>query len=113
MKNLIQFHLKNESPLALADVNINRLKFVNQHATFNDKQTILLNALTTERDQLKAHEVSALYNYEIASIYYQQGLEYKPKNDEEHRWKTKEAIDICNNTIAKFPKSKYTFFNSI
>tara|TARA_R110002050_G_scaffold300769_1_gene472395 strand:+ start:21263 stop:27400 length:6138 start_codon:yes stop_codon:yes gene_type:complete len=105
-QNLIQFHLKNESPLALADVNINRLKFVNQHATFNDKQTILLNALTTERDQLKAHEVSALYNYEIASIYYQQGLEYKPKNDEEHRWKTKEAIDICNNTIAKFPKSK-------
>ncbi len=103
---LTQFHLKDESPLALADVNINRLKFVNQHATFSNKQVILLNALKSESEQLKVHEVSGLYDYEIASIYYQQGLEYQPKNKEENRWKAKEAIDICNNVIAKFPKSK-------
>ncbi len=103
---LTQFHLKDESPLALADVNINRLKFVNQHATFSNKQTILLNALKSEREQLKSHEVSGLYDYEIASIYYQQGLEYQPKNKEENRWKAKEAIDICNTVITKFPKSK-------
>lgn len=103
---LTQFHLKDESPLALADVNINRLKFVNQHATFSNKQTILLNALKSESEQLKSHEVSGLYDYEIASIYYQQGLEYQPKNKEENRWKAKEAIDICNTVITKFPKSK-------
>ncbi|MCL6295665.1 alpha-2-macroglobulin family protein [Jejuia spongiicola] len=105
-QTLIQFHLKDESPLALADVNINRLKFVNQHATFSNKQTILLNALKSESEQLKSHEVSGLYDYEIASIYYQQGLEYQPKNKEENRWKAKEAIDICNTVITKFPKSK-------
>ncbi|WP_418602585.1 carboxypeptidase-like regulatory domain-containing protein [Hwangdonia sp.] len=104
-QDLIRFHLKDKSPLALADVNINRLKFVLQHATFSDKQTILLNALKTESERLKSHEVSALYDYEIATIYYQQGLEYQPKNKEENRWKTKDAIDLCNNVIAKFPKS--------
>ncbi|MFD1162699.1 alpha-2-macroglobulin family protein [Hwangdonia seohaensis] len=104
-QDLIRFHLKDKSPLALADVNINRLKFVLQHATFSDKQTILLNALKTESERLKSHEVSGLYDYEIATIYYQQGLEYQPKNKEENRWKTKDAIDICNNVIAKFPKS--------
>ncbi|WOD42297.1 alpha-2-macroglobulin family protein [Hwangdonia lutea] len=105
-QDLIRFHLKGKSHLALADVNINRLKFVNQHATFSDKQSILLNALKTESEQLKAHKVSGLYDYEIATIYYQQGLDYQPKTKKENRWKNKEAIDICNNVIAKFPKSK-------
>ncbi|WP_034046028.1 MG2 domain-containing protein [Wocania ichthyoenteri] len=104
-QDLIRFHLKDKSPLALVDVNINRLKFVLQHATFSDKQSILLNALKTESERLNSHEVSALYDYEIATIYYQQGLEYQPKNKEENRWKTKDAIAICNSVIAKFPKS--------
>ncbi|WP_449267409.1 alpha-2-macroglobulin family protein [Gelatiniphilus marinus] len=104
-QDLIRFHLKDESPLALADVNIDRLKFVNRHATFNDKQLILLNVLKTESEQFKTHEVSGLYDFEIASIYYQQSLEYQPKNKEENRWKAKEAIAVCNNVIAKFPKS--------
>ncbi|WP_341215909.1 MG2 domain-containing protein [uncultured Wocania sp.] len=103
---LTQFHLKDKSPLALANVNINRLKFVNQHATFNDKQNILLDALKSESERLKTHEVSGLYDYEIASIYNQQSLEYQPKDKEENRWKAKKAIAICNNVIANFPKSE-------
>ncbi|SFZ89290.1 Alpha-2-macroglobulin family protein [Flaviramulus basaltis] len=105
-QDLIQFHLKDESPFALADVNIQRFKFVNEQATFNDKETILLDALKTESERLKTHEVSGLYNFEIASIYYQQSNQYEPKTNEENRWKAKEAMDICDNVIAKFPKSK-------
>ncbi len=105
-QNLIQFHLKDDSPLALADVNINRLKFVNQHATFNDKQTILLETLKSESEKLKTHKVSALYDYEIASMYYQQSNDYQPKTDKKNRWKAKEAINICNSVISKFPESK-------
>ena len=74
-QDLISFHLKDKKPFALADVNIQRLKFVNQHATFNNKESILLSALKTERDHLKTHEVSTLYDYEIATIYNQQGGE--------------------------------------
>ncbi|WP_298530518.1 alpha-2-macroglobulin [uncultured Algibacter sp.] len=105
-QNLIQFHLKDESFLALADVNIKRLQFVNRHASFNDKQNILLKALKSEKERLKTHEVSALYNFEIASVYYNQSKQYQPTTKEEYRWKVKEAIDICNQVIAKFPKSK-------
>ena len=105
-QDLIRFHIKDDSHFALADVNINRLKFVNEHATFNDKQSILLNALKIESEQLKTHEVSGLYDYEIATIYHQQSLNYQSKTKDENRWKNKEAIDICNTVIAKFPKSK-------
>ncbi|AUP80318.1 alpha-2-macroglobulin family protein [Flavivirga eckloniae] len=104
-QDLIQFHIKDKTPFALADVNIHRLKFVNQHATFNDKESILLNTLNTEKDRLKTHEVSALYDYEIATIYNQQGANYQPKTNEENRWKLKDAKTICDNVSSKFPKS--------
>ncbi|MGZ0017581.1 alpha-2-macroglobulin family protein [Yeosuana sp. AK3] len=115
-QNLIQFHLKDKEPFAFADVNIERLKFVNQHATFSNKETILLKALKTEADKLKTHEVSGLYNFEIANIYYQQSQQYQPNPDsyrenednrpDSYREKAKEALDICNAVILKFPKSK-------
>ena len=35
-QNLIQFHLNDEDPTALVDVDINRLKYVHQHAIFDD-----------------------------------------------------------------------------
>tara|TARA_R110002049_G_scaffold18043_1_gene69404 strand:+ start:3027 stop:9155 length:6129 start_codon:yes stop_codon:yes gene_type:complete len=105
-QDLIQFHLKDEKPFALADVNIERLKFVKQHATFSDKASILLDALKSESEKLKSHEVSGLYNFEIASIYYQQSNQYQNNADEAYRWKAKEAIDICNTVISKFPESK-------
>ncbi len=104
-QNLIQFHLKDKSPIALADVNIQRLKFVNQHATFSNKQAILLKALKRESERFKTHQISALYDFEIASIYFQQGQKFQPKYNDDIRWKTKEALDICNSVILKFPKS--------
>ncbi|NMH87755.1 alpha-2-macroglobulin family protein [Flavivirga algicola] len=104
-KDLITFHLKGKSPFALADVNINRLKFVNQHAIFNDKESILLNTLKAERAYLKTHEVSTLYDYEIATIYNQQGTTYHPKTNKNKRWKLKDAVAILNQAISKFPKS--------
>jgi TonB-dependent SusC/RagA subfamily outer membrane receptor len=105
-KNLIHFHLKDEQPYALADVDIERLKFVNQYATFSEKESTLLNALKTESEKLKAHEISGLYNFEIAAIYFQQSKQYQPNTNEDYRWKAKDAIDICNSVISKFPESK-------
>ncbi len=105
-QDLIQFHLKDDNPTALADINIERLLFVKRHATFNDKETILLEALKNEVEQNKSHEVSALYNFEIASILNQQGSQYNPKTKESVQWKTKEALQLCKSVINKFPKSK-------
>jgi uncharacterized protein YfaS (alpha-2-macroglobulin family) len=105
-QNLIKFHLRDASPYALIDVDIERLKFINQLATFNNKQDLFLKILIDTSKNWKSHEVSALYDFEIASIYYQQSQQYQSKTKEENRWKAKEAIEICNNIISKFPKSK-------
>lgn len=103
-QDLIQFHLKNPSPEALADVDINRLQFVTQHATFSNKEDVLLQTLKASRNFYGSQPVSGLYSFEIAQLWYQQGSQYQPKTDETHQWKIKEAYDICQSVIFTFPK---------
>ncbi len=104
-QNLIKFHAKDETSMALADINIRRLKFINQHATFSDKQALLLHTLIAEKESLKANPTSTLYDYEIASQYHIQGQNYQPKINETNRWKVKEARAICEEVISKYPNS--------
>ena len=105
-QKLIAFHLNDKEPYALVDVDIERLKYVDENATFANEDTLLLDTLKASSIAVQSHEVSALYNYEIAVVYNQQGAEYEPKTKEEHRWKLKEALEICNKVIAKYPKSR-------
>ncbi|WP_189360269.1 alpha-2-macroglobulin family protein [Algibacter mikhailovii] len=104
--SLIQFHLKDKAPVALADVNIERLKFVNQHAVFTDRSSLLLETLISESEALKPHEVSGLYDFEVASLLYDQSKSYQPKSNIENRWKAKEAVMICDKIVSTFPNSK-------
>ncbi|MBJ6366839.1 alpha-2-macroglobulin family protein [Snuella sedimenti] len=105
-QNLIKFHLKDTTPIALSDINIERLKFVKEHATFKNSEAILTETFKAEALKIKQHEASGLYNFEIASLYFGKSQEYNPKTNETFRWKAKEANDICNTIISKFPKSK-------
>ncbi len=105
-KELTKFHLKNATPFALADINIERLKFVKQHATFNNKKSLLIDALKTDSKNLRTHEISGLYDYEIASVYKNQSAQYIPKTGDTNRWKAKKALEICNTVITNFPESK-------
>ena len=105
-QELIKFHLKDATPYALADANIERLDFVKQYATFTNKDAVYIEALQDEINKHKAHEVSALYRFKLASIYNTQGTSYDAETNADARWKIKEAIAICDAAIAKFPKSK-------
>lgn len=103
-KNLIRFHQKQ--PFQLADADIDRLLFVYQNATFDAKNDLFLETLKRSKQAWQPHEVSALYDYEIAALYQKQGQEYSPKTNETQRWKLKEALEICNAVTVQFPNSK-------
>ncbi|WP_425077466.1 alpha-2-macroglobulin family protein [Psychroserpens sp. S379A] len=105
-QDLILLHSKNNDPTALADVDIARLKYVAQHATFNNKDTILLNTLKTSSDTWSTHHVSGLYDFEIASVWRNQGQQYNANTNTDIRWKLKDAIELCDAVIEKFPKSR-------
>jgi len=105
-QDLIQFHLKNNQLEALTDVNILRYNFVEQHATFQNKDSLFIEAYKTEAERIKTHEASGLYQFEIANLYYQQGQEYQSGTNKTNRWKIKDAEQLCNSIIKRFPKSR-------
>ncbi|CAM1346398.1 Alpha-2-macroglobulin [Tenacibaculum crassostreae] len=104
-QKLIDFHQKNKNLNALVDVDIQRLHFVQQHATFSNQQEEFLKTLKTSAENYKNNEVSGLYNYEIARIYNQQASSYQTDKNEDFRFKNKEALVICESVNTQFPKS--------
>ncbi len=105
-QDLIRFHAKDQNPDALIDVDLQRLEYVYQHATFDNKDEVYQEALQASSKRFKGYEASGLYDFKLASLWQQQGLKYDPVSNETPRWKLKEAIDLCQTVITKFPKSK-------
>lgn len=105
-QGLIQFHLKDAAPIALADVDIERLKFIKQHATFSNKEIVYEESLKQSIEASKANETSGLYQYELAQLYYNQGLQYHPTSKADHQWQLKEAMTLVESVIAKFPNTR-------
>ncbi|MGB5666153.1 MAG: MG2 domain-containing protein, partial [Maribacter sp.] len=105
-QQLVGFHTSNNNLDALVEVDIERLNFVHQNATFTKKDEQFLEVLKNSAEGLKQREVSALYNYEIAALYNQLGNSYHPKTNTEQQWKQKEAIELCESVILEFPKSR-------
>ncbi|MCX7550733.1 alpha-2-macroglobulin family protein [Xanthomarina sp. F2636L] len=104
-QDLIQFHLKDNNVDALADINILRYNFVKDHATFQNKDSLLIQAYKIETEQIKNHQASGLYSFEIAAIYFEQGQDYQPETNETDRWKIKDAAQLCDAIIKQFPDS--------
>ncbi|UAM98458.1 carboxypeptidase-like regulatory domain-containing protein [Polaribacter litorisediminis] len=91
-QKLIAFHLKENNKNALAAIDIQRLNFVHQHATFDNSDSILFERLIASKEQFTNHEASGLYAFEIAEIYKEQS-------------KNQEALVICDEVIKEFPTS--------
>jgi hypothetical protein len=91
-QKLVQFHSKENNLNALSDIDIHRLHFVKQHATFINKQNVFLSTLKLSKDNFEKNEISGLYALEIAKI-------HKEKSE------NKIAISICDEIINKSPKS--------
>lgn len=105
-QELIKLHFPDVRLEALVDVDLGRLRFIHENAVFPNKDAAYLDVLQNSVENLGHHEVSGLYQYEIAKLYHQWGNVYQPKAKEEHRWKLKEALTLCESVIAQFPESK-------
>jgi hypothetical protein len=100
-QSLLLSHMNNTDKRALVRIDLERLLFVKQHATFKTKEALYLETLKASQETYKTTEASALYAFEIAQI---QHLEAKNKK-EGYRFKNLEAIAICEEILEKFPGS--------
>ena len=104
-QKLIQLHTQKNQKNALVIIDLERLNFVKNNATFKSVKTALLKTLQISKSNLNSHESSGLYAFEIAQIFNEKALNYKDTKKEENQFKNKEALELCNQTILKFPES--------
>ncbi|WP_299524318.1 alpha-2-macroglobulin [uncultured Lutibacter sp.] len=104
-QKLVQFHQGTHNMNALIMVDLERLQFVKQNAPFENKDTIYLKSLINFKNELSQFEASTLIDFEIATVYYNEGNNYTTKTTPENQFKKAKAIEICNSAINSYPKS--------
>ena len=104
-QKLAIFHQKENNNKAFIAVELERLAFVRENATFNEKETVFLNSLISLKNEFKSSESSTLINFEIAAVYNNRANDYVPLMKTENQFKRLKALEICEEAIAKFPNS--------
>ena len=64
-QDLLKFHSTNKTSDAYVTVDIERLQFIKNNATFDNKNDFYLNILNNSAESIKNHENWGLYQYEI------------------------------------------------
>ncbi|GGI58310.1 alpha-2-macroglobulin family protein [Winogradskyella haliclonae] len=107
-QNILRFHQKDKTSKAYISTNIKRLNFIKQNATFSNVETKLVDTYSKELEKINSHENSSLYSFQIAKQLQELGQRYIASSEESEndlRWNIKNALEICEATITKFPNS--------
>jgi hypothetical protein len=106
LQNLTKFHLNDEKPGALIDIDLKRLDFVYRYLTLQNKQELYLNALQNLEQKTLKYPESCLVTARIAQVWIEKGNLYKPNQSDDHKWDNKKAYEICQQAIDRFPNNE-------
>lgn len=104
-QNLTVFHLKNKFPEALVTLTLDRIDYVKQQATFEDKEELYLQTLKDLKEKWHRSLLSTEIDYRIALEYQTKASEYQPGQNEQNRFMLLESLQVCEQAIADFPDS--------
>ena len=113
LQEIIALHQYDAEPTALVDADLSRLNFVHDKSTLPKKDSLFLVALTQLQNHYSNHEASAEIAWHKAQLlngdaemipYNENDAENKTENSEK-KWNKKKAVEICNETISRFPES--------
>lgn len=105
LQDAIKFHMKDNTPEALVNVDLERLNFVHQNSGNENKMNLYLKALEDMEQKYSNNPVSTQISYYKAFYIFERSKKYDPLKSEEFKWDAKTAYDICENAITKFPES--------
>lgn len=110
LQDLTKFHLNDDKPGALVDIDLKRMQFVYRYLTLPNKQEIYLNALEKLEQKTEKYPESCLVTYQIAQVWVEKGNLFKANQSDEHKWDNKKAYDICQQALNRFPNSNESVF---
>ena len=61
--------------------------------------------LQSLENKFTSDPASADVSYEIANVYFEKGNKYSPLQSDENKWMKKQALELCEAIIKKFPSS--------
>ncbi|MCK6621482.1 MAG: hypothetical protein HUU32_02750 [Calditrichaceae bacterium] len=111
LQDLLTFHLTDDGPDALVDVDLKRLKFARENSVHQLKDSLYVRALEElEQNHLK-FPISTWVSYEIAAYYFEQSAAYQPglpenPQNQARKWERKKAYQLCEEAIKRFPDSE-------
>jgi len=106
LQQLLAFHLTDNSPQALIDADLNRLRFVYEKSVIETKDSLYLKALTYLEGKFITSSHSTAVMFEIARFYTDQGNKFNPLLPDKYRWDLKNAAGYCEKAISAFPESE-------
>ncbi|MCB0588344.1 MAG: hypothetical protein KDD06_23835, partial [Phaeodactylibacter sp.] len=104
-QDLLRRRLADNMDAALLDADLSRLKFVRDNAVLSNKDDLYMKALQVLEGRYAGKPLLAEVWYAMASLYTEEGNTYVPADAEEHKWKLKTALELCNQALERFPES--------
>jgi uncharacterized protein YfaS (alpha-2-macroglobulin family) len=104
LQDVLKFRLNGDDPELWMDVDLKRLAFVYQNLTATDKEKSYLEALKNLQSKATQYPIWAEITYQIATLIKAQGEKYNPQTSD-HQWELKEAYQLCQEIVKKFPQS--------
>ncbi|MCF8302286.1 MAG: hypothetical protein K9I94_03345 [Bacteroidales bacterium] len=106
LQELTRFHLDDEDPAPLTDIDLIRLEYVHNKSILSKSDSLYLASLETLKEKNPGHPATARVFFKIASFLNQQGAAYHPYQNQENRWGKKKAHDVCQEAMEKYPDSE-------
>ncbi|MCB9035211.1 MAG: hypothetical protein H6557_01165 [Lewinellaceae bacterium] len=104
-QDLLRRRLADDNTAAMLEADLSRLKFVRSNAVLSQKDALYLDALKVLEKRYAGQPQLAEVWHAMASLYAEQGNTYVPGEAEEHKWKLKEALELCEKAAGQFPES--------
>jgi len=107
-QDLLEFHLQRSasSVYALVDIDLERLNYLYNQATEENKSAQYERCLKSLSKQYNSHPIVGEVDYRLAQLYYQQARLYDPFVGEAYRWDSKKAWEICKHVVETFSETR-------
>jgi len=102
-QDLIAFHENDKSPIALINVDLERLVFVNSNARISNKEALYEKALLALKKKHDNTESVVVIVHALANHYFGQAGSFSPNTESKHQWKYKEILELIEPYIEKYP----------
>ena len=105
-QELISFHLHDNDPDELIDIEMQRFDFVRESMTIDEKDSLYEHALIHLAGKFPVNSITSEVFYKLAELYEQKGNLYNPEISELHKWDLNKAFQYCDTVIHKYPGSR-------